>query len=88
MMRAISQQLYGSQDEYPTVRRYNRFWFFSCKRRTVEWLRRNENFDVDGSGTTISQFLDKDAYPSWENYCDSMEEDGHWYTPVGCSLTH
>jgi len=67
MMRAISHQLFGTQEKYKEVRT-----------KILGWLQINEEFDVDGQGTQISYFMDTDEYPSWKEYCTRMSRDGFW----------
>jgi len=67
MMRAISHQLFGTQEKYKEVRT-----------KISGWLQLNEQFDVDGNGTQISQFIDTDEYASWSAYCSKLSRDGIW----------
>jgi hypothetical protein len=67
MMRAISHQLFGTQDKYSEVRN-----------KITGWLQGNEEFDVDGNGTQISHFMDTDEFPNWSAYCTKISRDGIW----------
>lgn len=67
-MRAIADQLFGDQEKHNEVRR-----------NVVQWLQSNEKFPVDETGsTTLSEFLDRDQFPTWRHYCDYMARDRAW----------
>jgi len=84
MMRAISDQLGGSEAYYPAVRK-----------TIADWLSRNADFVVQdpsasteqkeaGSpsfteqGARLSDFLDTDQFPTWDSYCKYMGRDKTW----------
>jgi len=67
MFGAISDQLYGDQTRHKEVRN-----------TIVDWLRKNGDFTIDQSGTTLKEFLDQDRYPTWSHYCRVMGSNGVW----------
>jgi len=47
--------------------------------RIIDWLKRNERYDLDDSNSAcLGDFLDRDQYPSWENYCKYMSGNTVW----------
>jgi hypothetical protein len=63
---AAADQLFNDPNKYHEVRRL-----------VVKWLRNNPNFKID-SETQLIDFLEKDIYNSWEEYCDNMSKNGQW----------
>ena len=68
LMRAISDQVDGTEKNHKEVRE-----------KISKWLASNENFAVDSSGTKLVNFLDTDTFPSWKHYCYYMSKDQSWY---------
>jgi len=63
--RAIADQMWSDEEKYQDIRK-----------TIVSWLKENEKYNVGDSN--ITNFLDLDTYPSWENYCKYMEKDRSW----------
>jgi len=67
LFRAISHQMYGTEEKYKSVRS-----------EIVSWLKNNENFPVDEDGTILKDFLETDVYGNWNRYCQYMSRDSTW----------
>jgi len=66
--RALADQIMADQDRHPEVRT-----------RIIDWLKRNERYAVDDNNSAcLGDFLDRDLYPSWENYCKYMSANKAW----------
>jgi len=66
--RALADQIMEDQDRHVEVRK-----------RITEWLKRNERYAVDDNNSAcLGDFLDRDQYPSWENYCKYMSGNRAW----------
>lgn len=66
--RALSDQLFGTENSYLEVRK-----------AISDWLRQNgRTFDIDDEGTTLVAFLASSEYKTWEDYCYSMATAGAW----------
>lgn len=66
-MRALAHTLYDTQDKHREVRR-----------KIAEWLDANERFQIDDGGSVISDFLDRDDFPTWKEYVKYIKMDGTW----------
>lgn len=67
-MRAIADQLYGTDNNHKDVRS-----------KITSWLAKNERFSVDEQGSAaIGDFIDRDAYPKWVSYVSHMSRDKAW----------
>jgi len=66
--RALADQIMEDQSRHKEVRS-----------RIIDWLKGNEKYAVDDQNTaTLGDFLDRDQYPSWENYCYYMSGSRAW----------
>jgi len=66
--RALADQIMQDQDRHSEVRS-----------KIIAWLQRNEGYSVDDSNSAcLGDFLDRDQYPSWENYCKYMSGNRAW----------
>jgi len=66
--RAIADQMWGKEEEHAVVRN-----------RITEWLKRNEKFALNPSDQLyLSDFLDREAYPTWGEYCDYISRNTAW----------
>jgi len=66
--RALADQIMADQNRHKEVRK-----------KIIDWLKGNEKYAVDDqSSTTLGDFLDRDQYPSWENYCYYMSGSRAW----------
>jgi len=63
---AVSDQLFGHPKFHPKIRKV-----------VAHWLRNHPHFAVD-STTVLSDFLEKDCFPTWNAYCDYVAEEGNW----------
>jgi hypothetical protein len=70
MFRAISDQL--------SLHSKSNFDHKQVRREIVNWLRKNESFPLDNSGSTLSHFLDLEQHSDWNSYCSDMERDSVW----------
>lgn len=66
--RALADQIMEDQDRHSEVRT-----------KIIDWLKGNERYAVDDNNSTfLGDFLDRDQYPSWENYCKYMSGNKAW----------
>jgi len=66
--RALADQIMADQNRHKEVRT-----------KIIDWLKGNEKYAVDEQNTTtLGDFLDRDQYPSWENYCYYMSGSRAW----------
>jgi hypothetical protein len=66
--RALADQIMEDQNRYAEVRT-----------RIIDWLKRNERYAVDDNNTAcLGDFLDREQYPSWDNYCKYMSGNRAW----------
>jgi len=66
--RALADQIMEDQNRHKEVRT-----------RITEWLKSNEKYSIDDNNTTcLGDFLDRDQYPSWENYVKHMSGNRAW----------
>lgn len=62
--RAIAGSLYNDPELHSSVRK-----------AIVRWLLLNENYSPSDDGTKLSDFIDRDTYPTWKDFCEYMSRD-------------
>jgi len=67
LFRAVADQILGNQDFHMNVRK-----------RVVQWLLENQSVPIDFSGGRLEDFLDREEFPTWKDYCQYMATDGSW----------
>jgi hypothetical protein len=63
---AVCDQLFNNPYLHPKLRKI-----------VVNWMRANPKHPV-GENTTLSDFLERDCYPTWDAYCNYMEQPCSW----------
>jgi len=66
--RSIAGSLFKNPDLYDSVRR-----------TIVNWLLINESYSPNDDKTKLSDFIDRDKYPSWQDFCEYMANDNGIY---------
>jgi len=65
--RSLADQVHKDQNLHEAVRE-----------QVVRWLQTNENHHVDDGSSRLEDFLDRDLFPSWKDYCTYMKRNGSW----------
>jgi len=47
------------------------------RKAACDWLRKNSSYKLPNQ-TTIHDYLQTEFFPTWDDYCDYMSQDGMW----------
>lgn len=73
-------QIFGRfSKEYPDGASYN---YRKVRNDLADWLLRNKHFNIDESGTTITDFLDHDDGETWELFVENIRDTQHKPSPT------
>lgn len=62
--RAIAGSLFNNPELHLSVRR-----------AIVRWLLLNENYSPSNDDSKLSDFIDREIYPTWKDFCEYMSND-------------